>query len=71
LQRFDSIQEGFAFISKSSFCDLPNWEYDANTFKHSFKQAFFFFEKDDGEGNYVLLSLVLLQWMIVYFIEYP
>jgi len=31
----------------------------------------FFFEKDDGEGNYVLLSLVLLQWMIVYFIEYP
>ena len=42
LQRFDSIHEDFAFISKFSFCNLPNWQYDANTFKHPFKQTSFF-----------------------------
>ena len=36
LQRFDSIHEDFAFISKYSFCDLRNGEYDANTVKHHF-----------------------------------
>ena len=41
LPTLDLIQEDFAFISKYSFCDLLNWEYDANT-KHRFTFIFIF-----------------------------
>ena len=41
LPTLDLIQEDFAFISEYSFCDLRNWEYDANT-KHRFTFIFIF-----------------------------
>ena len=41
LPTLDLIQDDFAFISKYYFCDLHNWEYDANT-KHCFTFIFIF-----------------------------